>query len=49
MERVRARHRQGIEEHFASHLTDADIKAITRAFEKLCDHLRPLRPGRING
>ena len=30
-----------------SHLTDADIKALTRALEKLSAHARPLRPGRI--
>ena len=30
-----------------SHLTDTDIKALTRALEKISTHTRPLRPGRI--
>ena len=40
-------HRDGIERHFAQHLTDADVKALTRALEKVSAHARPLRPGRI--
>ena len=28
------------------HLTDADIRALTRALEKLSAHARPRRPGR---
>ena len=47
MERARRHHRDGIEQHFSRHLTDADIKALTRALEKLSTHARPLRPGRI--
>jgi DNA-binding MarR family transcriptional regulator len=47
MEKARRRHRQGLDEHFSSHLADSDVKALTRAFEKLTDHARPLRPGRI--
>ena len=31
------------------HLTDTDIKALTRALEKISAHARPLRPGRIRG
>ena len=49
MERARIQHRHGIEQHFARHLTDADIAALTTTFEKLREHLRPLRPGRIRG
>ena len=49
MEQARRHHRRGIEEHFARHLTDADIKALNRAFAKLREHARPLRPGRIKG
>ena len=40
-------HRDGIERHFSQHLTDADVKALTRALEKVSAHARPLRPGRI--
>jgi DNA-binding MarR family transcriptional regulator len=47
MERARRHHRQGIEQHFSRHLTDADIKALTRALERISTHARPLRPGRI--
>jgi DNA-binding MarR family transcriptional regulator len=47
MERARRHHRHGIEEHFASHLSDADVKALTRALEKVSAHARPLRPGRV--
>ena len=49
MERARLHHRHGIEQHFARHLTDADINALNRVFAKLREHARPLRPGRIKG
>jgi len=49
MERARRHHREGIERHFSQHLTDSDIKALTRALEKVSAHARPLRPGRIRG
>jgi DNA-binding MarR family transcriptional regulator len=48
-ERARAYHRDGIERHFAAHLSGADVKALTRALEKISAHARPLRPGRIRG
>ena len=47
MEQARRHHRHGIEQHFSRHLGDTDIKALTRALEKLSSHARPLRPGRI--
>ena len=47
MEHARRHHRDGIERHFSRHLTDTDIKALTRALEKISTHARPLRPGRI--
>jgi DNA-binding MarR family transcriptional regulator len=49
LERARHHHRLGLEQHFSRHLTDADIRALTRAFEKISAHARPLRPGRIRG
>jgi DNA-binding MarR family transcriptional regulator len=49
LERARAHHRDGIERHFAQHLSQADITALTRALEKISTHARPLRPGRIRG
>ena len=49
MEEARRHHRDGIERHFSRHLTDNEIKALTRALEKVSTHARPLRPGRIRG
>jgi DNA-binding MarR family transcriptional regulator len=49
MEQARHHHRHASEEHFSRHLTDADIRALTRALEKISAHARPLRPGRIRG
>jgi DNA-binding MarR family transcriptional regulator len=49
MERARLHHRHGIERHFSQHLTQADVKALTRALEKVSAHAHPLRPGRISG
>jgi DNA-binding MarR family transcriptional regulator len=47
LEHARAYHRDGIERHFAHYLSEADVKALTRALEKVSTHARPLRPGRI--
>jgi DNA-binding MarR family transcriptional regulator len=47
LEDARRHHRDGIQRHFSQHLTDTDVKALTRAFDKLTTHLRSLRPGRI--
>ena len=49
LEHARRYHRDGIQRHFSQHLTNADIKALTRALEKVSTHARPLRPGRIRG
>ena len=49
MKRARRRHRDGIERHFARHLSGTDVKALTRALEKVSAHVRPLRPGRVRG
>lgn len=48
MERARRYHRHGIEQHFSRHLAETDIKALSRALEKVSAHARPLRPGRIS-
>jgi DNA-binding MarR family transcriptional regulator len=47
LQRARRHHRDGIRRHFSEHLTNADVKALTRALEKISTHARPLRPGRI--
>ena len=49
MERARRYHRDGIERHFSQHLSEHEIKTLTRALEKISTHARPLRPGRIRG
>ena len=49
MERARLHHRDGIDRHFSRHLTDAEVRALTKALEKVSRHARPLRPGRISG
>ena len=48
MNEARRHHRDGIERHFARHLTDADVEALSAALEKVSAHARPLRPGRIS-
>jgi hypothetical protein len=35
--------------HFARHLSDAEVKTMSRALAKVCDEVRPLRPGRVSG
>jgi len=47
LQRARRYHRDGIEQHFSQHLSDHEIKALTRALQKVSTHARPLRPGRI--
>lgn len=49
LQRARRHHRDGIGRHFSEHLSDTDVKALTRALEKISAHARPLRPGRIRG
>ena len=49
LDEARRHHREGVERHFSRHLSDADIKALSRALEKVSAHVRPLRPGRIRG
>jgi DNA-binding MarR family transcriptional regulator len=49
LEEARLYHRHSIETHFSSHLADTDIKALTRALDKVSAHARPLRQGRIRG
>jgi DNA-binding MarR family transcriptional regulator len=46
---ARRYHRHGIEQHFSCYLDNADIKALTRAFEKVSAHVRPVRRGRVRG
>ena len=45
--RSRAVRRRGIQQHFAQHLDKRDLAALTRALEKVPEHMRFLRPGCI--
>jgi DNA-binding MarR family transcriptional regulator len=46
---ARSVHRRGIDEHFAQHLSKRDFDSLSRALEKVREHVRPLRPGRVSG
>ena len=46
---ARAVHRRGIQEHFLSQLTDSEATALAQTLEKVREHVRPLRPGRVSG
>jgi DNA-binding MarR family transcriptional regulator len=46
-ERARRIHRDGIARHFSTHLSETDVRALTRGLQKISGHVRPLRPGRI--
>ena len=45
---ARAVHHRGIQQHFVQHVDEHDLEALTHALEKVRDHVRPLRPGRIS-
>jgi DNA-binding MarR family transcriptional regulator len=49
IEHARRYHRDGIDRHFSQHLSEGEVEALTRALEKVIEHARPLRPGRIRG
>ena len=46
---ARVVHRAGIGRHFADHLGQQDLRALTMALASVRDHVRPLRPGRVTG
>lgn len=41
-------HHRSIQEHFVEHLSDAELEALASALERVREHVRPLRPGRIS-
>jgi DNA-binding MarR family transcriptional regulator len=49
LQAARVIHRRGINEHLVQHLNQLDLVALKRIFEKVRDHVRPLRPGRVSG
>jgi DNA-binding MarR family transcriptional regulator len=46
---ARAVHHRGIQEHYVQHLNTRELATLTAALEKVRDHVRPLRPGRVSG
>lgn len=46
---ARAVHHRGIQEHYVQHLSQRELAALTSALEKIREHVRPLRPGRVSG
>lgn len=49
MQAARAVHRRGIQQHFVEHLNQNDLDALTHTLDKVRNHARPLRPGRVSG
>jgi DNA-binding MarR family transcriptional regulator len=45
---ARAVHRRGILEHFTTHLDEDELAALAATLEKVREHVRPLRPGRVS-
>ncbi len=46
---ARVVHHRGVQEHYVQHLSQRELAALTSALEKVRDHVRPLRPGRVSG
>jgi DNA-binding MarR family transcriptional regulator len=42
-------HRDGIRRHFTEHLDERDLATLMRTLQKVREHVRPLRPGRVSG
>lgn len=42
-------HRDGIQRHFAEHLSARDLARLREMLDKVRAHVRPLRPGRVSG
>jgi DNA-binding MarR family transcriptional regulator len=46
---ARTVHRRGIQEHFVQHIDERELTTLAQTLEKVRDHVRPLRPGRVSG
>jgi DNA-binding MarR family transcriptional regulator len=46
---ARAVHRDGIRRHFADHLDVRELERLRGTMQKVREHVRPLRPGRVSG
>ena len=49
LEASRVIHRDGIRRHFTEQLDGDDLARLQAMLEKVRDHVRPLRPGRMSG
>lgn len=49
LEASRLVHRDGIRRHFTEQLDGDDLARLQAMLEKVRDHVRPLRPGRVSG
>jgi DNA-binding MarR family transcriptional regulator len=49
LQAARSVHRRGIQEHFVRHLDPQRLATLPQALERVHDHVRPLRPGRVSG
>ncbi len=47
--RSRVVHRDGIRRHFTEHLTERELARLQTMLQKVREHVRPLRPGRVSG
>ena len=47
--RSRVVHRDGIRRHFTEHLTEQELARLQKMLQKVREHVRPLRPGRVSG
>jgi DNA-binding MarR family transcriptional regulator len=41
-------HRDGIQRHFAEHLDERDLVHLRETLQRVREHVRPLRPGRVS-
>jgi DNA-binding MarR family transcriptional regulator len=49
LEESRVIHRDGIRRHFTELLGERDLEELREKLQKVREHVRPLRPGRISG
>lgn len=49
LQAARRVHRDGIRRHFTEHLSPEELEALKAMLQKVREHVRPLRPGRVSG
>jgi DNA-binding MarR family transcriptional regulator len=48
LQAAREVHRDGIRRHFTEHLDERELATLMRTLDKVREHVRPLRPGRVS-